>query len=63
MADAQPKARERIDAKSDEDIRYWAKALGVTGVQIIDAVAKVGPNAEAVREHLDQAMAGRQSDG
>ena len=51
-----------IDAASDEEIRRWAKELGVTNVAILDAVAKVGPRVEDVRRHLDQAMAGGQAD-
>jgi hypothetical protein len=53
---------ERIDVGNDDDIRRWAKALGVTNVAIIDAVAKVGPKVADVRRHLDQAMAGGQAD-
>src|SRR4051812_39132915 len=29
---AGPRDRERIDAQNDDDIRWWAKELGVTGV-------------------------------
>jgi hypothetical protein len=53
---------ERIDADNDDDIRRWAKELGVTGVAIIDAVRKVGPRVADVRRQLDQAMAGGQAD-
>jgi hypothetical protein len=53
---------QHIDIDSDEDIRRWAKELGVTRVALIDAVEKVGPAVEDVRRQLDQAMAGGQSD-
>jgi hypothetical protein len=54
---------ERIDADNDDDIRRWAKALGVTQVAIFDAVHKVGTRVEDVRRCLDQAVAGGQEDG
>lgn len=57
-----PRDRERIDAQNDEDIRWWAKELGVTGVAILDAVTKVGPKVEDVRRQLDAAMTGGQAD-
>ena len=52
----------RIDADNDEDIRWWARELGVENVAIIDAVAKVGPAVDEVRRHLDQLLAGGQAD-
>jgi hypothetical protein len=54
---------ECIDADDDGEIGRLAKALGVTHVAIIDAVQKVGPRVADVRRHLDQGMAGAQSDG
>jgi hypothetical protein len=54
---------ETIDAASDDEIRWWAKELAVTNVAILDAIEKVGPRVEDVRRHLDQALAGGQSDG
>ncbi len=63
MNDAfEPADRERIDIRSDDEIRWWAKELGATNVAIIDAVTQVGPKADDVRHHLDQAMAGGQAD-
>ena len=59
---AGPRDRSRIDVASDDDIRWWAKALGVTNVAILDAVKKVGPKLDDVRRHLDQTMAGGQAD-
>jgi hypothetical protein len=58
-----PRNEQTIDASSDEEIRRWARELGVTNVAILDAVEKVGPRVEDVRRHLDQALAGRQSGG
>ena len=59
---AGPRDRSRIDAASDDEIRWWAKELGVTNVAIFDAVKKVGPKLEDVRRHLDQAMTSGQAD-
>ena len=58
-----PRDPRRIDAGSDEEIRWWAKELGVTNVAILDAVEKVGPRVEDVRRHLDQAMSAGQTGG
>jgi hypothetical protein len=58
-----PRDPKKIDAASDEDIRWWAHELGVTNVALFDAVEKVGPVVDDVRRHLDQAMAGGQADG
>ena len=53
---------DRIDSNNDDEIRRWAKELGVTGVAILDAIEHVGPRVADVRRHLDQAMAGGQAD-
>ena len=54
---------ERIDAQSDDDIRRWAKELGVGDMKLLrEAVSKVGPRVGDVRRHLDQQMAGGQAD-
>lgn len=58
-----PRDRGRIDVGSDDEIRWWADQLGVTNVAIIDAVTAVGPRADDVRRHLDQAVAAEQADG
>jgi hypothetical protein len=57
-----PRDRTRIDAANDDEIRSWAKELGVTRVALFDALEKVGPLVADVRRHLDQAMAGGQAD-
>ena len=58
-----PRDPQRIDVGSDSEIRWWADELGVANVAIIDAVTAVGPRAEDVRRHLDQALAAGQTDG
>jgi hypothetical protein len=58
----EPRNVERIDAENDDEIRRWAKELGVTNVAVLDAIEKVGPRVEDVRRHLDQALAGGQAD-
>lgn len=52
----------RIDAASDDEIRWWAHELGVTNVTLLDAIQQVGPLVADVRRHLDQLMAGGQAD-
>lgn len=44
--------RDRINVDGDYEVRYWTEALEVTPDQLRDAVAAVGPTAEAVRRHL-----------
>ena len=54
---------ERIDVQNQDDVRRWAKELGVSDVKLIAAaVKKVGPRVGDVRRHLDQQMAGGQAD-
>jgi hypothetical protein len=62
MAEADRASLQRIDIDNDDDIRRWAKELGVTGMALIDAVEKVGPAVDDVRRQLDQALAGGQAD-
>ena len=57
-----PRDPERIDSTSDDEVRWWAKELGVSNVALFDAVEKVGPSVREVRRYLDQAMAGGQAD-
>ncbi|ADV27264.1 DUF3606 domain-containing protein [Pseudoxanthomonas suwonensis] len=44
--------RDRINLSEDYEVRYWTGALGVSEEQLREAVAAVGPTAEAVRRHL-----------
>jgi hypothetical protein len=44
--------RQRIDVNDPDELRNWSKSLNATPEQIKEAVAKVGPTAEKVREHL-----------
>jgi hypothetical protein len=62
MAEADRASLQRIDIDNDDDIRRWAKELGVTGMALIDAVEKVGPAVDDVRRQLDQALTGGQAD-
>ena len=45
-------ARDSINAKSDDDVRYWAQFLGVKERALTAAVKAVGPSVDKVREHL-----------
>jgi hypothetical protein len=44
--------RSRINVNEDHEVAYWTKALGVTRDQLAAAVAKAGPQADAVRREL-----------
>jgi len=46
--------RDRINVNEDYELNDWSKSLGVTKEQLRDAVAQVGPSAEAVRRHLNK---------
>jgi len=42
----------RIDVDESYQLRHWTKQFGVSDVELRDAVEKVGPLAENVREYL-----------
>ena len=44
--------RDRINVDEDYELRDWSKSLGVSPDELKSAVAKVGPMAKDVREHL-----------
>ena len=44
--------RDRINVNEDYELRDWSKSLGVTPDELKSAVAKVGPMAKDVRQHL-----------
>jgi hypothetical protein len=56
MADDKTKVggqdRQRINLSQGYEVRDWAKSLCVTEEQLRTAVAKVGNDADKVREHL-----------
>jgi hypothetical protein len=43
---------DHIDAGDEQELRFWAKELGVDVERIRQAVAAVGPDVEKVRQHL-----------
>ena len=47
-----PQDRSRINVNESHELRYWTQELGVSEIQLRDAVKAVGPSATAVREHL-----------
>jgi hypothetical protein len=55
LQDRGPQDRSRINVNEDWELRYWTKELGVTEQQLRDAVRRVGPSAEAVRNALKAA--------
>ena len=44
--------RSLISLKEPYEVAYWTKALGVTEIQLRNAVKTVGNSAAAVRKHL-----------
>jgi len=44
----------RIDTQSAVDLRYWAREIGRSPVQLSQAVAAVGPLVADVREFLQR---------
>lgn len=44
--------RDRISLSEDYEVRDWTRSLGVTEEQLREAVGKVGPSAERVKEYL-----------
>jgi hypothetical protein len=44
--------RDRINVNEDYELRDWSKRLGVSSDELKSAVAKVGPMANDVRQHL-----------
>jgi hypothetical protein len=44
--------RIRINVNQDHERRYWCKAFGITLARLQEAVAKVGPMVENVRQEL-----------
>ncbi len=46
--------RSRVDLTNDALIRHWTKTLGVSRVEIMTAVEKVGDNPETVRKELSR---------
>lgn len=47
-----PQDRSRINVNEPWELRYWSEKLGVTADQLTEAVRQVGPNVEAVEQHL-----------
>jgi hypothetical protein len=44
--------RARINMHEEWEVRHWTEALGVSKEELEEAVKKVGPVADTVREHL-----------
>ncbi|WP_454718931.1 DUF3606 domain-containing protein [Caulobacter segnis] len=52
--------RRRIHLRKDFEIQYWTGVFGVTEAILREAINRVGPSAEKVREQLSRASrAGR----
>lgn len=47
-----PADASRINASEMHEVRYWSDKFGVTWEQLIEAVKRAGPSAEAVERHL-----------
>ena len=48
----------RINVEETYEVRHWAKGLGVTEVQLLAAIEKVGPLVDSVKHYFEG-----QSDG
>lgn len=48
-----PQDRSRINVNEDYELHYWARELGVSPDELIEAVERVGVSVEKVREHLN----------
>lgn len=44
--------RQRIDINDQNELRSWAKSIGVTPEELKSAVKQVGPAADKVREYF-----------
>ena len=53
LAPAAKPARNRIDMSSEDMTRHWCKRLKKSRLQIEDAIAKVGDNAQTVIKELE----------
>lgn len=49
-----PADRSRVNVHEDWELRYWARAFGVTPDQLKAAVRAVGVSAAAVRAYLQR---------
>jgi len=48
-----PTDRSRINVNDAREVRWWARHLGVSEQEILDAVKVSGPKVSDVRRHLD----------
>jgi hypothetical protein len=44
----------RINVDQEHEVKYWSEKLRVSRDELCSAVAKVGPMAKKVREHLQR---------
>lgn len=52
MPEREPVDATRINLHEEWELTYWAELLGTTEAQLEDIVRAVGPDIEAVRQHL-----------
>ena len=48
--------RQRIDVDDADELRYWAKSIGVTPEALKSAVLQVGPGADKVRTYFNRKL-------
>lgn len=46
--------RNTINLNEDYEVSYWTKELGVSKVELTEAVNKAGKSAQAVRQYLNK---------
>ena len=51
--DPQGPRRTHIDADEPYELVYWTKKLGITSLQLLEAIRTVGTSAEAVERHFE----------
>jgi hypothetical protein len=50
--DRSPRDRRRINTGEEHEIEYWARVLGVSKQELVEAVSKVGDSFDAVEAEL-----------
>ena len=49
-----PADRSRINVREPHEVRYWTKALGVSGAKLQELVKRVGPMVKDVKKALSR---------
>jgi hypothetical protein len=52
LKDRGPKDRSRISLSEDWEVKWWTESLGISVIELKEAVGKVGNSADRVKEFL-----------